>query len=92
VKRRCLKDIGAEFIPSLRFRKDGMAERAGAVTTLFRIANFEDHLHAIRMPEAEEGPLADSLLSWLLRHRHRLHLEPFAHDVSRVGDDHIPVL
>ena len=92
MNRGCLKDIGAQFIPSLPFRKDGMAERAGAVTTFFRVANFEDQLRAIRIPEAEEGPLADSLLSCLLRHRHRLHLEPFAHDVSRVGDDHIPVL
>src|SRR5690242_9923123 len=50
VERCCLKNIGAELIPSLCFREDGMAQRTRAVATFLRVAHFEDQLHAHRIP------------------------------------------
>jgi ribosome-binding factor A len=42
VERCRLKNVGAKFIPSLHFRKDGMAQRTRAVATILPDANFED--------------------------------------------------
>ena len=52
VKRYCLNNVGAKFIPSLGFRKDGMAQGTRAVATFLPVAYFEDKLHAHRLPEA----------------------------------------
>src|ERR1035441_9382554 len=52
VKRCCLKNVGAKFSPCLRFSEDGMAESAGAIAAFLSVTNFEDYLHAHRIPEA----------------------------------------
>ena len=52
--RHRLKDIGAKFVPCLRFGEDAMAEGARAIAALFGVANFEDQLHSDRIAEASE--------------------------------------
>src|ERR1035438_2947162 len=46
VKRCCLKDVGAKFVPCLRFSEDGVPERPDAIAAFLRVANFENQLHA----------------------------------------------
>ena len=36
------EDVRTEFFPRLPLSEDGMAKRAWAITTLFRIAHLED--------------------------------------------------
>jgi hypothetical protein len=42
VQRYCLKNILAEFIPSLRLREDAMAKRTSTIAAFLSVANLED--------------------------------------------------
>ena len=42
VQRYCLENILAEYFPSLRFRENGMAKRAGTIASSLSVANLED--------------------------------------------------
>jgi hypothetical protein len=44
MQRYCLKDILAELIPSLGFRKNGVSERTSTIATFLGVANLEDQL------------------------------------------------
>jgi len=46
-----LENIGTEFLPIFRLGEDGMTQRMGAVTLLFRVSNFENWLHAFRIAD-----------------------------------------
>jgi hypothetical protein len=58
VKRCCLKNVGAKFFPRLCFGEDAMAESVRTVATFPGVANFENQLHAHRIPEAAMDGMA----------------------------------
>lgn len=45
VQRDGLKHPIAQFIPRIGFGKDGVPERASAITTLLRITDLKDEFH-----------------------------------------------
>jgi hypothetical protein len=51
MQRGSLKDVGTELFPIVRLREDGAPKSPRAITALFRLANLENQLQFIRIPE-----------------------------------------
>ena len=85
MKRYSFKNIGTKFLPGLCLGEDGMAQRAREIATFLSIVNFQDQLHASRIPEAEE-PWHLRVLRPLIGPRFVASELGFAGFVGRLGD------
>ena len=62
VDRYGFKHIGAKLFPCLRFGEDAVAQRARAITAFLGVANLEDQLHALRIPEGAVNGISEPSL------------------------------